>query len=147
MARRGKIKLDLTLSKVRSSLTNGRYLLADCDHRSSWARRLRDLVSGHYADMGNADNISQAEQVLVRRAAMLTLQLEMMEAKWAASNDGEATLKQLETYQRASNSLHRLLSGLGLQRRPKNVTPPSLQEYLRSKQARSADIEDAEVIQ
>jgi hypothetical protein len=92
------------------------------------------------ADLGGADNISQAEQVLVRRAAMLTLQLEMMEHRWATTADGEASAKQIETYQRVSNTLRRHLEALGLKRRPRDVTPvPSLEQYLRSKRRARRD--------
>ena len=37
--------------------------------------------------------------------------------------EGEASIKQLDAYQRAANSLRRLLESVGLKRRPKDVTP------------------------
>ena len=88
------------------------------------------MVQQHLADLGGVANTSQSEQVLVRRAAMLTLQLERMEHHWATTNDGEASSKQIETYQRVANSLRRLLESLGLRRRPRDVTP-SLSDLLR----------------
>jgi hypothetical protein len=54
---------------------------------------------------------------------MMTLQLEIMEARWQG-NAGEASAKELETYQRVTGSLRRTLESLGLQRRSKDVTPP-----------------------
>jgi hypothetical protein len=48
-------------------------------------RRLRDLIADHASDLGGPDAISQAEKILVRRASMLTLQLELMEQAFAAS--------------------------------------------------------------
>jgi hypothetical protein len=120
----------ITSTMLRSAITNGRQIISDVDHRSAWMRRLRDLVHAHTADLGGEDATSQAEQVLIRRAAMLTLQLEMMEQRFAA-NDGEASSHQLEVYQRTSNSLRRLLESLGLKRRPKNITPPTLEQYAR----------------
>ena len=84
-------------------------------------RRYRDLIADHVSDLGGKDAISEAEKVLVRRAAMLCLQTELMETRWA-ENNGEASPKQIETYQRTVNTLRRLLESLGLQRRPKDVT-------------------------
>ena len=127
----GRKSFDLSATKVRSAITNGRYDLADVDHRSAWMRRLRDLVALQMSDLGGDDNASEAERILVRRAAMMTLQLEMMEQRFAA-NDGEATPPQIETYQRCANTLRRLLESLGLQRRQKDVTP-DLRVYLDAK--------------
>jgi hypothetical protein len=76
----GRRPVDLSQSKVRAALTNGTALmLRDVDGRLAWCRRLRDLVSNHVSDLGGESNLSTAELVLVKRAAMLTLQLEMME--------------------------------------------------------------------
>jgi hypothetical protein len=112
---------ELSASKLRSAITNGSVLLDDLDHRSAWARRLRDLIAAHTSDLGGRDNISEAERVLIRRAAMLALQTEMME-KHFASNGGEATPQQIETYQRVVNTLRRTLEALGLERRQKDVS-------------------------
>lgn len=86
-------------------------------------RRYRDLIAAHLSDLGGEDNINAAELVLVRRAAMLTLQLEIMETRFASEIGGAAENKQLETYQRATNTLRRTLETLGLERRMKDVTP------------------------
>jgi hypothetical protein len=106
--------------------------LADVDHRSAVMRRLRDLIHLHESDLGGEDAISESERRIVRRAAMLTLQLEMLDSKFAA-NDGEATLPQLQLYQQVSNTLRRLLESVGLKRRARDVSPPRLDEYLRSR--------------
>ena len=91
-------------------------------------RRLRDLIKLHTNDWAVRLD-SKSEQRLDRRAAMLTIQLEMMDARFAL-NEGKSSRVDLETYQRASNSLRRLES-LGLGRRPRDVTGPSLGEILR----------------
>jgi hypothetical protein len=126
MARRKKLRV--TLRKVRSALSNGSAIIRDVDHRSAWMRRLRDLIGSHERDL-NPDTISEAERRLVRRAAMLTLQLEMMDAKFAIEGKGEATPQQLMLYQMVTNTLRRVLETLGLKRRPRDVTP--LDQYLR----------------
>jgi hypothetical protein len=117
---RGRRRPDLTLSRVRSAITNGSSLLADVDHRSAWMRRLRDLVAAHVSDLGGEAALSAAERVLVRRASMLCLQCEMMENRWN-ENNGEASPKSLETYQRVVGALRRTLEALGLERRARDI--------------------------
>lgn len=126
---RGRKRIAPSLSRIRSSLTNGSSLLADVDHRTAWMRRLRDLIQAHTIDLGGDDLVSESEQRLIRRAAMLTIQLEMMDSKFAL-NEGEALRVDLETYQRCSNSLRRLLESLGLKRVPRDTTP-TVDQYLR----------------
>jgi hypothetical protein len=117
----GRKRSELTMSKLRSTISNGTNLLADLDHRGAWARRLRDLIAGHVADLGGADAVSQSEQVLIRRSAMLTLQLELMEQAFTLNDLGSANTQQIEAYQRCTNTLRRTLEALGLQRRPRTV--------------------------
>lgn len=114
---------DLSQTKLRSAITNGSALLSDLDHRGAWARRLRDLIGLHLADLGGEDAVSESEKVLVRRAAMLTLQLELMEQRFSQNEGGEARMQEIESYQRATNTLRRLLETLGLERRQRDVTP------------------------
>ena len=138
MGRRRKVKAP-SLACVRSAVTNGNTLLVgDFDHRSTWMRRLRDLIKLHTSDLGGDDVITESESRIVRRAAMLTLQLEMMDAKFA-TNGGEATAHQLQLYQQCSNTVRRLLESLGLKRRQKDITPPTLQQYLRQRQSENAE--------
>lgn len=116
-------------ARVRSRVTNGATYLTLRDNGSPSARRLRDLIAMHTADLGGADNCTTAELVLVRRAAQLSLQLELLEEQFACRPAGEAPTKKLEAYQRCTNCLRRVLETLGLQRRARDVTP-SLDEYL-----------------
>jgi hypothetical protein len=129
----GRSKVELSLSRNRSAITNGTHVLHDLDHRGAWARRLKDLIAGHLTDLGGIDNVSEAEKLLVRRCAMLALQLELQEQRFALNEGGEATSGQIEVYQRVVNTLRRTLETLGLQRRPKDITPtPTLDQYLRA---------------
>jgi len=140
-----RVKPDLTLRKVRAAVSNGALLLRDnTDGRLAWTRRLRDLTADHVSDLGGKDMISASEMVLIRRAAMLCLQLEMMECNWAAKNDGEASPKQIEVYQRAVNTLKRCLETLGLKRRPRDVTPLDPLDYAKQYDRRRAEAVDAE---
>jgi hypothetical protein len=134
----GRKRTALTLSRVRASISNGTSLLAGLDHRSAWARRLKDLIADLTSDRGGHDATSEGEKVLIRRAAMLTLQVELMEQRFAQNDGGEAGAKQIETYQRCTNTLRRTLEALGLQRRTKDITPDvkTYLNHVRAKEAR-----------
>ena len=138
---RRRLKPDLSGRKLRSAISNGKHILdSSVDHRTAWMRRLRDLIADHTSDLGGADVMSTSEQTLVRRAAMLTLQCEMMESKWAAEREGEAGAPQLKLYQMTSNTLRRTLESLGLTRRAKDITPVHPLRYAKEFEAkRSAE--------
>jgi hypothetical protein len=119
----------LNLATVRSAVTNGRYLFREIDGRSAWMRRYRDLINLHTSDLGGADLVSEAEKRLISRAAMLSIQLELMDVRFA-ENEGEANRFDLDTYQRLTNTLRRTLESLGLQRRARDVTP-SVSDYVK----------------
>ena len=111
------------LSQPRSRVTTQRQLFADGgDIRSAWARRLRDLFELHISDLGGNDAASEAERSIARRAAVITVELERMEASFAVR---DATPDQIELYHRTASSLRRLLESLGLKRRPRDVTEPT----------------------
>jgi hypothetical protein len=135
-----KLRLRLAAHKAaaRSRVTNGRCLLAGVDGRSTWVRRARDLINEHLGDLGGADNTSAAERSLVRRASVMTVELEMLERKFALA--GQADAIDLDLYQRTAGNLRRILETLGLERRQKNITP-SLAEYLANRdQSREAEV-------
>jgi len=111
----------------RSRITNGSALLPGVDGRSAWVRRARDLIREHLADLGGFDNVSAAERSIIRRASVLTVELERLEAKFALA--GEASVQDLDAYQRGANTLKRLLQSVGLQRRARDVGP-TLDQYL-----------------
>jgi hypothetical protein len=121
---------DVNLRKVRSAVSNGTRLLIDFDGRSPWGRRLRDLLDDLASDLGGIDALSEAERLLIRRTAMLSLQAEMMEQRFA-KNGGCASVQELECYQRATNTLRRTLESLYHQpaafgRRPIDVSPDDI---------------------
>jgi hypothetical protein len=55
------------------------------DQRSAWICRAKNLIVEHLADLGGADNTLAAERSLVRRASVLTVGLEQLEAKFATA--------------------------------------------------------------
>ena len=115
----------------RSRITNGSALLPGVDGRSPWVRRCKDVIAAHLSDLGGVDNTSAAERSIIRRAAVLTTELEQLEVRFATA--GEASADDLDAYQRCANSLRRLLEAVGLQRRARDVGP-SLSDILREGQ-------------
>lgn len=108
-------------TKLQSSkVTNGSALLPQLDGRTSWARRYKDLVALHVADLGGPASISQAQLNLIRRAAALTVELERWECRFAVYDGASAT--DLLAYQRCLNSVRRTLEALGLERRVRDIT-------------------------
>ena len=127
-----KASTEIARSKqhARSRITNGSELLAGVDGRSAWARRMRDLIEAHTGDLGGVDACSQAERSLVRRIACLSVELELLESRFAGA--GQASAADLDLYSRISGNLRRLLESVGLKRRQRDVTP-RLSEYLEGK--------------
>jgi hypothetical protein len=116
----------------RSKITNG-VLLPGLDGRGVWVRRCRDLLELLHADLGGAANISEQENILVRRAITLVVELERREMLFAEA--GAIIDTQLLVYQTAVNTLRRTLEALGLQRRARDITTPSLEQYAAWKKA------------
>jgi hypothetical protein len=112
--------------KGRSRVTNGSVLIPGVDGRSPWVRRCKDIIASHISDLGGIDNCSAAERSIVRRASVMTVELERLEAKFAKA--GEADANELDQYARVSANLRRLLEAVGLQRRARDVTTPTLAE-------------------
>jgi hypothetical protein len=113
----------------RSRITNGGKLLPGIvDERSAWVRRAKDVIAAHLADMGGEGNTSAAERSIIRRASVMTVELERLEAKFAQA--GEASERDLDLYIRAAGNLRRLLEAIGLRRRQLDVTPDPL-DYAR----------------
>jgi hypothetical protein len=111
-------QVDRPKDRQRSSITNGSKLLAGIDGRSAWVRRCKDVIAAHLSDIPDP---TAAERSLIRRAAVLTTELERLEAQFALA--GEADPEALDLYGRTSGNLRRLLEAVGLQRRCKEIGP------------------------
>jgi hypothetical protein len=83
--------------------------------------RLRDLLESHIGAAGGWDVITPGQLAIVRRVATLETELERREVIFAQA--GQADDVALSVYQTAANTLRRLLSELGLERKTKDVTP------------------------
>src|SRR6476659_5552343 len=90
--------IDVPKPQGRSRMSNGPAVLPGVDGRSTWARRLRDLIGLHLSDLGGNDAVSEAERSIIRRAATLTVELERLELAFALA--GEAKAEQIDLYQR-----------------------------------------------
>jgi hypothetical protein len=112
---------------ARSTITNGSRLLGSkgCgfDERSVWARRFRDLIDLHVADLGGFSNVTAAQLSIIRRVAVTVVELENMERRFAT--DGCASPHSLDLYFRGAGNLRRLLESIGLERRARDITPLS----------------------
>jgi hypothetical protein len=109
------------LKRNRSRVTNGAVLIPGVDQRSAWVRRCRDLISEHTSDKGGHACTSAAERSIIRRASVLTVELERLEKRFAEAD--AASSDDLDLYARTSSALRRLLESIGLQRRPRDVSP------------------------
>jgi hypothetical protein len=114
-----------TIARQRSRITNGSALLPGVDGRSPWVRRCKDVIASHLSDTPDA---SAAERSIIRRASVLTVELERLERQFALA--GEADPAQLDLYARVAANMRRLLESVGLQRRARDVGP-SLGDILR----------------
>ena len=121
--------VDRPKDRQRSRITNGSALLPGVDGRSPWVRRCKDVIAAHLSDLGGEDNTSAAERSIIRRASVLTVELERLEARFALAE--QASPEDLDLYQRAAGNLRRLLEAVGIQRRPRDVTPPNPLDYAR----------------
>ena len=94
-------------------------MVLNVDGRSSWARRKRDLIELHLADLGGFENTSEAERAIVSLAATLRVEVEQLDCKFAQA--GGAEPRDLDLYSRVSGNLRRLYESIGLARRPRQV--------------------------
>jgi hypothetical protein len=125
-----------TKPKVGNRVTSGRSLFPKIDGhlvdgRTSYARRVKDLVSSYTSDAGGNDSIAEGLRSLIRRISCLQAQMEIMEAQWVV--DGEASHAALDQYQRLANTSRRLIESAGLKTRAMKSVP-DLQQYLAAKQ-------------
>jgi hypothetical protein len=93
------------------------------------AQRFRTLASRMAFDLGGRENLTEAQQQLIRRCAMISAQCELMEQETVGGKPLNAI-----AYGTLTGHLTRTLNALGLKREPIDVTP-ALHEYLDTLQA------------
>jgi hypothetical protein len=113
--------------RARSRVSNGATFLEHVDGRTNLARRYRDILSQLTSDAGG--DPSEAQSLIMRRAATLGVWCELAEARMAK---GEAL--DIAEFTAASNCLRRLLFDLGLERKAKDITNLTPLEYARQRE-------------
>ena len=78
------------------------------------------------SNLGGADLLSEGQKQLARRCATIAIACEKMEGEAAQGREID-----LDAYGQLTDRLGRALQRLGLKRQPRNVTPPSIEEYAR----------------
>lgn len=101
--------------------------LADLDGRTAAAKQARAFVAALESDLGGADRLSAAEHELVQRCALASAMLAHMEAAWLTGQGVDVAI-----YTTLANTQSRILKMLGLERRPRDVTP-DLTAYVASR--------------
>jgi len=101
---------------------------SNIDGRTTWPRRYRQLFDQYIGDLGGIDAASTAKQSLVRRATVMEIELERMEAKLAVQDNPSDKL--IDLYQRTAGGLRRLLETIGLERQAKTVSALELTRSL-----------------
>lgn len=98
--------------------------LGDLDGRTNAAKAAKALITDLESDLGGADRLSAGERALVVRAAVTTAMVEHIEATWLSGGELDVA-----AYSALVNVQRRLLTTVGLQRRPRDVTP-ALADYV-----------------
>jgi hypothetical protein len=70
--------------------------------------------------LSDKPDATAAEQAIIRRAAVLTVELERLERQFALA--GEADPETLELYGRVASNMRRMLEAVGLERCSRTVT-------------------------
>src|SRR5260221_13400597 len=98
--------------------------LEDLDRRTT-----TELINRVEADLGGADQLSAAEQQIIRHAALTAAMLEDLATRWLGGLPIDPGL-----FATLTNSERRLYETVGLKRRARDVTP-SLEGYIAGKDA------------
>jgi hypothetical protein len=99
--------------------------LMDLDARTRAAKHAQTLQHAFVADLGKEPSTAEAE--LCQRAAMAGTVIEDMEASYLAGHGLD-----VPSYTALINCQRRVMADLGLERRPRDVTP-SIDSYLANK--------------
>jgi hypothetical protein len=106
--------------------------LADLDRRTGAAYRAHTMVKAITEDLGGEDRLATAEKQIIQRAALLGTLAEDLEARWLLGQQID-----IGTLCALGNAQRRAFEAVGLQRRPKDVTP-KLSTYLANTHAEEA---------
>ncbi len=106
------------LRSTRSRVTNGTALHSgEVDGRSAAAKRFRDVLSEIVSDLGG-EGLSEGQRQLARRAAMMSVEAERMEAEAVAGGKLDP-----DAFGALADRLGRVFNRLGLKRVARDATP------------------------
>src|SRR6056297_1723824 len=119
----------MTRPKVQGATRIGTQgtILQGVDMRTSGGRRFKELCADLVHHL--CDDPTAPQFAIIRRAAALAVWCEQAEADQAQGGEFD-----VGTYTTAANTMRRLLSDLGLERKARDVTP-DLQTYLAGRAA------------
>jgi hypothetical protein len=113
---------------AQSKVSNRRKLLLGIDGRSATARRFRDIIMDLVHECGGEENLSTAELGLIRQAAAMTLQAEVLQTRIVLGNPVSA-----DELVRLSSEARRVINSLSKRRKDRNVMlSPHLLALLRA---------------
>jgi hypothetical protein len=119
----------------RSAKTNGGRQFVAGNGNSAWARRWRDLQSLYVCDIGDEASLSEFQLGLIDTAATLRCELERLEGQLSMGNTIDTDM-----YGRIAGHYRRIAATLGIEKRSmKNITPPSVKDYIAHIHQRDAD--------
>jgi len=121
-------------SHGRDRVSNGRDVLPNADGRSIIARRYKTIASAILLDQGGADACSESRKQLVRRFAAAAVLAEQMESRLANGEDINIAEHAL-----LCSTLVRVARQIGVDRIAKDISTPTLSEYLRGKSLEAAE--------
>jgi hypothetical protein len=125
---------------ARSKVSNGTWLFSrPVDGRTATGRRFKDLVYAFANDLGGRELLSESQQQLIRRNALISALCEGMEAQ--AVEERQIDVNQ---YCVLVNCQHRLSQALGLKRVMREVEITPMDRLKQYQDARKAHI-DAEL--
>jgi hypothetical protein len=109
------------------------------DAARAWERRFRDLIAYHVADLGGEAETSIGEREIIRSICAQTVEMELLEKKFALKGDG-AKAEDLALYCTIANSRRRQLESIGIKptRAQRIINPPTIEDIRREMDARRA---------
>jgi hypothetical protein len=127
------------MKRPRSAVTSGRKLFVEGNPNSAWSRRYYDLCHSHIHDIScgeGRDALTAAQLSLIKRASAIECELERLDARLSVGEE-----VNLGEYGRAASHLRRLFETLGIERKPRDITP-TLSEIAREIEAEKHSAED-----
>ncbi len=104
--------------RAKSKVTNGTKFLGAVDGRTKWVKRVHDLLAQTVVNLGGEEHVSQAQYLIAKSAAVISVQLEMTEAKLREESGGAVPMPDLLAYQTMANSRRLCLKASALSASP-----------------------------